>query len=38
MEELRISLETKGITVEEEPRGSPMFQFFLAKGKTKPTP
>ena len=36
VEELRISLETKGITVEEEPRGRPMFQFFLAKGKTKP--
>ena len=32
----RSKLRAKGITVLEEPKGRPMFQFFLAKGKTKP--
>ena len=36
MEANRAKFRAKGITVEEEPKGRPMFQFFLAKGKTKP--
>ena len=36
MEANRSKLRAKGITVLEEPKGRPMFQFFLARGKTKP--
>ena len=32
----RAKLRAKGITVLEEPKGRPMFQFFMARGKTKP--
>ena len=31
----RAEFRAKGITVIEEPKGMPMFMFFLAKGKTK---
>ena len=36
LEQVRSDLRAKGLTVLEEPKGKPMFQFFLAKGKTKP--
>ena len=36
LEELYDSARSKGVTVIEEPKGRPIFQFFLAKGKNKP--
>ena len=36
VEEFLNTAREKGATVIEEPRGRPIFQFFLAKGKTAP--
>ena len=36
LEELFDSARSRGVTVREEPKGRPIFQFFLAKGKTQP--